>query len=157
MDIPRQFNKQGFRFVRLGKKGKRPVEYYWECLTLQEAQKKFKEEMEAHKRTGSDKLPKKLRAGKPERITNYSNEEISKHKGNYGIINGTGPDNWGLTTLDADDLERIQKFVDITRLPKTMEVFRGNKNKKHLHFISNLEGKYVLNDPETGKDIGDIR
>lgn len=157
MDIPRQFNKQGFRFVRLGKKGKRPVEYYWECLTLREAQKKFKEEMEAHKKTGNNKIPKKLRAGKPTRVTNYSNEEISKYEGNYGIINGTGPDNWGLTTLDADDLERIQKFVDITRLPKTMEVFRGNKNKKHLHFISNLEGKYVLNDPETGKDIGDVR
>ena len=167
--IPPQFQAVGFRFVKLGQSGedlKKPAGYFWECLTLEEAKKKYAEELAAA--NGDKSKSKRLQAGEPERLTNYAFNDpvLLQHlqKGlNYGIVNGTGPNGAGLTTLDADNLPRLAELVDLSLLPPTLEAGRRGKDgepipdRRHFHFLSDLEGRHILKDPETGEPLGDIR
>ncbi|MDF0591730.1 bifunctional DNA primase/polymerase [Candidatus Methanocrinis natronophilus] len=133
--IPGQFQVEGFRFVKLGTSDgalKRPIERDWSTTA------------------------------------NYPHDDpaIIQHirrGGGYGIINGTGPNGVGLVTLDADNLPRLAEWVDIASIPSTMEAGRRGEDgepipeRRHLHFLSALEGKHLLRDPETGEDLGDLR
>ncbi len=169
ISIPPQFQAPGFRFVKLGRSGdllKRPVEYFWDSLTLEEARRQYAEDLVA---AGGDKSKsKKLQAGEPSRLTNYAFDDpiLLQHlqRGlNYGVVNGTGPNGAGLVTLDADNLPRLAELVDLSKLPPTLEAGRREENgepipdRRHFHFISDLEGKHILKDPETGEDLGDLR
>jgi len=171
VSIPLQFQAAGFRFVELGEFGdwrKRPVEYFWECLTLEEAKKKYNEELAAFHATRQFRPPKKLLAGEPSRLTNYAFNDpaLLQHLArglNFGIINGSGPNGAGLATLDADNLPRLAELVDLSKLPPTLEAGRREENgepipeRRHFHYLSNLEGKHHLKDPDTGEDLGDLR
>lgn len=169
LSIPPQFQAEGFRFVKLGSSGeglKKPFEYFWDCLTLEEARRQYAEDLAV---AGGDKSKsKRLQAGEPSRLTNYPVDDpvLLQHLAgglNYGVINGTGPDGAGLATLDADNLPRLAELVDLSLLPPTMEAGRRGEDgepipeRRHFHFISDLEGKHLLKDPDTGEDLGDIR
>jgi len=169
LSIPPQFQTEGFRFVKLGSSGeglKKPFEFFWDCLTLEEARRQYAEDLAA---AGGDKSKsKRLQAGEPSRLTNYAFDDpvLLQHLAggrNYGIVNGSGPNGAGLVTLDADNLPRLAELVDLSLLPPTLEAGRRGEDgepipeRRHFHFISDLEGKHLLKDPDTGEDLGDIR
>ncbi|MDD5515623.1 MAG: hypothetical protein PHX71_09825 [Synergistales bacterium] len=169
LSIPPQFQEEGFRFVKLGGSGeglKKPFEYFWDCLTLEEARRQYADDLAA---AGGDKSKsKRLQAGEPSRLTNYAFDDpiILQHLArgrNYGIVNGSGPNGAGLATLDADNLPRLAEMVDFSLLPPTLEAGRRGEDgepipeRRHFHFISDLEGKHLLKDPDTGEDLGDLR
>ena len=169
LSIPPQFQAEGFRFVKLGSSGealKKPVEYFWDCLTLEEARRQYAEELAAA--SGDKSKSKRLQAGEPSRLTNYGVDDPAllqrlQRGGNYGVVNGTGPNGAGLATLDADNLPRLAELVDLASLPPTMEAGRRGEDgepiqdRRHFHFLSDLEGKHRLKDPETGEVLGDVR
>lgn len=169
ISLPPQFQAEGFRFVKLGGSGeglKKPFEYFWDCLTLEEARQQYAEDLAA---AGGDKSKsKRLQAGEPSRLTNYAFDDpvLLQHLAgglNYGVVNGSGPNGAGLVTLDADNLPRLAELVDLSLLPPTMEAGRRGEDgepipeRRHFHYLSNLEGKHLLKDPDTGEDLGDIR
>jgi phage/plasmid-associated DNA primase len=168
-EIPKQFRAEGYRFVKLGRSGealKKPFEYFWESLTLEDARRQY---AQALADAGGDKSKsKKLQAGEPTKLTNYAFDDpiLLQHLGrglNYGVVNGTGPNGAGLVTLDADNLPRLAELVDLSLLPQTLVTGRRGEDgepipeRRHFHFLSNLKGKHILSDPETGKDLGDVR
>ena len=167
--IPDQFRAEGFRFVKLGSTGearKKPFEYFWDSPTLEDARRRYAEDLAAA--GGNRSKSPKLQAGEPSRLTNYGFDDPAllqhlQRGGNYGIFNGTGPNGAGLATLDADNLPRLAELVDLSLLPPTMEAGRRGEDgepipeRRHFHFISDLEGKHLLKDPDTGEDLGDIR
>ncbi|MDF0591786.1 radical SAM protein [Candidatus Methanocrinis natronophilus] len=133
--IPDQFRAEGFRFVKLGSSGealKRPIETDWSTT--------------ANYPHDDPALLQHLRRG-----------------ANYGIVNGTGPNGAGLVTLDADNLPRLMELIDFSLLPSTLEAGRRGEDgepipeRRHFHCLSDLEGKHLLRDPETGEDLGDLR
>ena len=167
--IPGQFRAEGFRFVKLGSSGealKRPFEFFWESPTLEDARRRYAEDLAA---AGGDRSKsKRLQAGEPSRLTNYPHDspELLQHLqrgGNFGVINGTGPSGAGLVTLDADDLPRLRELIDFSLLPPTLEAGRRGEDgepipeRRHYHFLSDLAGKHILRDPVTDKDLGDLR
>jgi len=175
---------------------KLPREYYWQALTLEDAKAKYAEDLEASARSLHERIRrygekvaqarteeelvscgempqphKKVLAGEPTRLTNYAYNDpiLIQHLrggGNYGIINGTGPDG-GLCTLDADNLSRLRELCAIDSLPDTMETGRMVDGKprpdhRHYHFLSDLSGKFPLVDPDKDsndpdRNLGDIR
>ena len=130
LSIPPQFQAEGFRFVKLGSSGeglKKPFEFFWDSLTLEDARRRYAEELAA---AGGDRSKsKRLQAGEPSKLTNYGVDDPTllqhlQRGGNYGIFNGTGPNGAGLATLDADNLPRLAELVDLSLLPPTMEAGR---------------------------------
>ncbi|MDD3250141.1 MAG: hypothetical protein PHF23_07245 [Smithellaceae bacterium] len=169
LSIPPQFQAEGFRFVKLGSSGeglKKPFEFFWDSLTLEDARRRYAEELAA---AGGDRSKsKRLQAGEPSKLTNYGVDDPTllqhlQRGGNYGIFNGTGPNGAGLATLDADNLPRLAELVDLSLLPPTMEAGRRGEDgepipeRRHFHYLSDLEGRHLLRDPETGEVLGDLR
>jgi len=167
--IPDQFRAEGFRFVKLGSTGearKKPFEYFWDSPTLEDARRRYAEDLAAA--GGNRSKSPKLQAGEPSRLTNYGFDDPAllqhlQRGGNYGIVNGTGPNGAGLATLDADNLPRLAELVDLPLLPPTLEAGRRGEDgepipeRRHFHYLSDLEGRHLLRDPETGEVLGDLR
>jgi hypothetical protein len=86
LTIPTQLQNPDFRFILVQEKDKRPLENYWQCHLLKEAQEKWECD-----KAEADKNNKPFKKAIPERVAQYRFDEpiFLEHLekgGNYGIV-----------------------------------------------------------------------